>query len=128
MIAFKGSLRLFAFRSFNRMPTEPGTDSLKDIERFLRSGQEWLKKRHEEGAAGEEICQSRSALMDNVLRRLWKGAFRAPGEKEAEEGVALLAMGGYGKDLQDEDSRIQHVWLESAASNTSRYFAATTSD
>jgi len=73
-------------------------DSLEDVERFFRTGQGWLKKRHEEGASGAEMGQSRSALMDNVLRRLWKRASRAPGEKESGEGVALLAMGGYGRE------------------------------
>jgi [protein-PII] uridylyltransferase len=93
------------------MSTEPTQDSLEDIERFLRSGQEWLKKRHEEGASGAEMCQSRSALIDNVLRRLWKRASGAPGEKETGEGVALLAMGGYGREELNPFSDIDLFFL-----------------
>ena len=93
--------------------TPSTTDSLEDIERFLRSGQDWLKKRHGEGASGAEICQGRAALMDNVLRRLWKKAVHPPGGKEAGEGVALLAMGGYGREelnlFSDVDLFLLHL-------------------
>jgi [protein-PII] uridylyltransferase len=70
-------------------------NSLEDIERFFRKGHEWLRKQHEEGLPGGEFCRSRSILMDHVLRRLWK---RAVESQESSTGVALLAMGGYGRE------------------------------
>ncbi len=93
------------------MALDQTIDSLEDIERFLRTGQEWLKKRHGEGASGAEMGQSRSALMDNVIRRLWKRASRPQGEKEPGEGVALLAMGGYGREELNPFSDIDLFFL-----------------
>ena len=91
--------------------TDHPVDSLEDIERFLRTGLEWLKKRNKEGAAGTEVCQSRSALIDTVLRRLWKRALRALGGKETGEGIALLAMGGYGREELNPFSDIDLFFL-----------------
>ena len=45
-----------------RIDIEGARRDLEDIERFLRTGQEWLKKQHEEGLSGGEFCQNRSAL------------------------------------------------------------------
>ncbi len=83
-------------------PTSPSTpnggESLEDIERFFRKGQEWLQKSHAAGLSGEEFGQSHSALMDSVIRRLFKRAMDAKGGRASDSGFALLAMGGYGRE------------------------------
>jgi [protein-PII] uridylyltransferase len=86
-------------------------DSLEDIERFFRKGQEWLKKRHEEGLPGGEYCQSRSSLMDSVLRRLWKRAMISPDEGDRRAGIGLLATGGYGREELNPFSDIDLLFL-----------------
>jgi [protein-PII] uridylyltransferase len=72
-------------------------ENVKDIERFFRQGEEWLKKQHAQGLPGREFCQKRTALMDGILQRLWKRAVGSPGEKIPKMGVSLMAMGGYGR-------------------------------
>jgi len=86
-------------------------DSLEDIERFFRTGQVWLKKRHEEGLPGGEYCQGRSSLMDSVLRRLWKRAMISPGEGDRRPGISLLATGGYGREELNPFSDIDLLFL-----------------
>ena len=78
--------------------TPYGSESLEDIERFFRKGQEWLKKRHEEGLSGVEFGQSHSTLMDSVIRRLFKRVIVSQGEWAADSGFSLIAMGGYGRE------------------------------
>ena len=71
-------------------------ENLEEIERFFRKGREWLKKKHEEGIWGTEYVQQHSALMDNVIRRLFKRAIVPLGGQNS--GLALLATGGYGRE------------------------------
>ena len=101
------------FTSHPSRPTPHGSESLEDIERFFRKGQEWLKKRHAEGLSGEEFGQNYSALMDGVIRRLFKRAMDAKGGGGADSGFALLAMGGYGREelspFSDIDLLLLHL-------------------
>ncbi len=93
--------------------TPYGIDSLEDIERFLRKGQQWLQKAHAEGLSGEEFGRSNSALMDNLIRRLYKRAMNVNGERATDLGFALLAMGGYGREelspFSDIDLLLLHL-------------------
>lgn len=86
-------------------------DSLEDIERFFRTGQEWLKKRHEKGLSGGDYCQSRSSLMDSVLQRLWKRVMVSLGERDRRPGISLLAVGGYGREELNPFSDIDLLFL-----------------
>jgi len=93
--------------------TPHGVESLEDIERFLRKGQQWLKRAHADGLAGEEFSRSHSALMDNLIRRLYKWAMDGNGEGAADLGIALLATGGYGREelspFSDIDLLLLHL-------------------
>jgi [protein-PII] uridylyltransferase len=93
--------------------TPHGMDSLEDIERFLRKGQQWLQKAHADGLAGEEFGRSHAALMDSLIRRLYKRALDVNGERAADMGFSLLAMGGYGREelspFSDIDLLLLHL-------------------
>src|SRR4030043_2236744 len=88
-------------------------ESLEDIERFFRKGQDWLKKRQEEGLPGEEYCQSHSSLMDNVIQRLLHCSLNPQVDRPSELGFCLLAMGGYGREelspFSDIDLLLLHL-------------------
>ena len=76
----------------------PGqTESVEDIERFLRSGQKWLRNEHREGLSGPEFCRQHSSFMDRVIQRLFKRAQTILQDWESTSGISLLAMGGYGR-------------------------------
>jgi [protein-PII] uridylyltransferase len=92
---------------------DQGLESLEDMERFLRAGQEWLKRQHETGLPGAEFCQNRSALIDNLLRRLWKRAVGSQNGRASSSGLSLIAMGGYGREelnpFSDVDLLLLHL-------------------
>ena len=94
------------------LPTH-GVEGLEDIERFLRKGQQWLKKSHAEGLSGEEFGRSHSALMDSLIRRLYRRAMDVGGERAADLGLVLLSMGGYGREelspFSDIDLLLLHL-------------------
>lgn len=66
---------------------------------FLRLETHRLKMLHRAGAGGLEICRARAEMLDVLLQRLWDAALRgqegAPASGSA--GVALVALGGYGR-------------------------------
>jgi [protein-PII] uridylyltransferase len=95
----------------DRIASNQPADSLEDIERFFRNGQEWLKKGNEDGLSGGDLCQNRSALMDKVIRRLWKRSTASEEGRGIEEGVALLAMGGYGREELNPQSDVDLLLL-----------------
>ncbi|MBP1714273.1 MAG: (protein-PII) uridylyltransferase, partial [Deltaproteobacteria bacterium] len=76
---------------------ENGAESLADIERFLRSGEAWLRRQHEEGLGGQEFCRQRASLLDRVIQRLLKRSLSLRREK-SRPGISLLAVGGYGRE------------------------------
>ena len=86
-------------------------ESLEDIERFFRNGQEWLRKQHEEGMSGEEFCRSRSSLMDSVLGRLWNRALDLQEDPKSHSGLSLVAVGGYGREELSPYSDIDLLFL-----------------
>ena len=76
----------------------PGqTERVEDIERFLRSGQKWLRNEHREGLSGLEFCRQHSSFMDRFIQRLFKRAQTILQDWESTSGISLLAMGGYGR-------------------------------
>ncbi len=79
-------------------PPDPSGENLADIERFFRKGEEYLKKSHQKGLPGDEFVQTRSNLMDQVIRRLFRWTLWSQGRLEDKSGFALLAMGGYGRE------------------------------
>ncbi len=87
-------------------------ENLEDIGRFLRSGEAWLRRRHEEGLSGQEFCRQRAGILDGVIRRLLKRSLLLLGDEKSPPGISLLAMGGYGREelspYSDVDLLILH--------------------
>jgi len=99
-------------------------ENVEDIHRFFRKGEQWLKGLHEKGASGAEYVQSRSSLIDGVIRRLYRRAISGAEKRENPSGMAILAVGGYGREelnpFSDVDLLVLHrpggeegldVWL-----------------
>jgi len=80
----------------NEIP-KSGAESLEDIGRFLRSGEAWIRRRHDEGLSGMEFCRERADFVDRALQRLLKRSVALLKEEKSAPGISLLAMGGYGR-------------------------------
>ncbi|RMG20333.1 MAG: [protein-PII] uridylyltransferase [Deltaproteobacteria bacterium] len=78
-----------------RLPAiEPATAAdATAIRAYLERGREVIRALHEAGAAGRTVVRLHSQLMDRLLAALWQAL---QGEGEAA-GLALVALGGYGR-------------------------------
>lgn len=92
---------------------------------FLRQALEELRQLHEAGAGGHELARRRADVIDLVLISLFREAEQraVAGGRLRESGVAVLAVGGYGRrelcpysdvDLMllydpEEQARVQEV-------------------
>ncbi len=80
--------------------------------RFLKVEAHRLKILHRAGADGREICQARSKIMDLVLRSIIKGTKKASAAwADRSSGVALVAIGGYGRAELNPQSDIDIMFL-----------------
>jgi len=88
---------------------------LDDLRRQLDEGRAALRARHECGASGREIVRATSTLVDAIVGQLFQTIVAGQG---APEGIALAAIGGYGrKDLapySDVDLLLVHRDLPEA--------------
>lgn len=60
------------------------------VKQTLLEGRELLKRRYQENKNGAALLRDHSRLVDGVLRQIW-------GEVEMPGSIALLAVGGYGR-------------------------------
>lgn len=94
---------------------EPGTvpEKLRPIFKgYVQSSDRWLRERHGEGASGRALCQARSAMVDEVARRLMEALWPASGTPMGLTAFALVATGGYGRSELNPGSDVDLLFLE----------------
>ena len=65
---------------------------------YLRSALAELQERHAAGAGGRELCRRRADVVDLALISLFRHAeHEAPSRLYREAGLAVVALGGYGR-------------------------------
>ena len=89
-------------------------ERLKVFKRFLKIEEHRIKLRHLAGAGGIEIAESRSALLDIVLRAVFHGAIK---QRNLDAKIALVAVGGYGRGTLNPCSDIDLLFLVPRASH-----------
>src|SRR5437879_5816300 len=100
----------------SRLPLPPGRMPAEELARyktFLKVETHRLRILHRAGAGGKEICQARATLMDILLRYMWdavKGSMAEQSQKEFP-AIALVAIGGYGRDELNPHSDIDFMFL-----------------
>ena len=75
--------------------------------KFLKIENHRLRLRHNAGGGGLEIAEERATLMDIVLRHLFEYAVR----KHGGTGIALVAIGGYGRGELNPFSDVDIMFL-----------------
>ncbi len=89
------------------------TDVLPLYQKFLKIEEHRLRLKHQAGGGGREICRRRADLVDVLLQRVFSAAASTvPDRKEKPESLALIAIGGYGRDelnpFSDVDVMLLH--------------------
>src|SRR6266700_1111997 len=90
----------------------PGQE-LPRYKAFLKIETHRLKILHRAGAGGLEICRSRAAILDVLLRYLWETAKNtlSPEARKEFPALALVAIGGYGRAELNPHSDIDFMFL-----------------
>jgi len=84
--------------------------------KFLRIENHRLRLKHQAGGGGREIAQQRAVLVDIVLRHLYAAATKTVGACDAGCGVALVAIGGFGRGELNPYSDVDLMFLHEACS------------
>jgi len=80
-------------------PVSPLIESVVlDARQRLRDGREKIRKQHDAGAAGPQVCAQTTDLFDGIVLDIWKAAIADVSLTPAQRsGLALVAHGGYGR-------------------------------
>ena len=72
---------------------------LPRFKRFLKGEESRLKKLHQEGGLGREVCHVRAAIIDALIQHLFEAAVQvAPKQGDGKlPAMAVVAIGGYGR-------------------------------
>jgi len=81
--------------------------------KFLKIENHRLRLKHYAGGGGREIAQERAILVDIVLRHLFEPDSEA--SRRAVDGLALVAIGGYGRGELNPCSDVDIMFLQSAS-------------
>jgi [protein-PII] uridylyltransferase len=92
---------------------ESPAELLALYKRFLKIENHRLRLTHYAEGGGREIAHQRASLVDIVLRHLFDGAAAKAGEIDLSE-LALVAIGGYGRDELNPFSDVDIMFLHSA--------------
>jgi [protein-PII] uridylyltransferase len=80
--------------------------------KFLKIENHRLRLKHHAGGGGLDIAQQRASLVDIVLRHLFLSACAATsGAQQAATGLALVAIGGYGRGELNPFSDVDIMFL-----------------
>jgi [protein-PII] uridylyltransferase len=100
-----------ADEKLRRIEAQPaGAERLAALRKFLKIETQRLHLRHRFGISGTEIVRARSLIVDLLIQRLAPAAATA-GEGRRGEGLAIIALGGYGRQELAPHSDIDLLFL-----------------
>lgn len=92
------------------------TEVLPLYKKFLKIEEHRLRLKHQAGGGGREICTARVELVDVLLRHVFAAAVAATGsQKNGEQPLALIALGGYGRGELNPASDVDVMLLHGAS-------------
>lgn len=79
--------------------------------KFLRIENHRLRLKHQAGGGGREIAQQRAVVVDIVLRHMYQAATKGLDPKKEGCGIALVAIGGFGRGELSPYSDVDLMFL-----------------
>ncbi len=95
----------------------------------MREGRDKIRKQHERGATGPQVCAQVTDLFDGIVLDVWNAACAELVNAEEQSGIALIAHGGFGRrdlapysdvDLMLLHNRNSSTFIQPLASRLSR--------
>ncbi len=68
-----------------------------DARERLREGRDKIRKQHDRGATGPQVCAQVTDLFDGIVLDVWNAACAELVSAEVQSGIALIAHGGFGR-------------------------------
>ena len=99
-------------------PLSKPAEELHRYKRFLKVESHRLQLLHRGGAGGLEVCSGRSAMMDVLIRHLWRDIQRVYPPSGSVPLIALVSFGGYGRGELNPFSDIDLMFLHEADLST----------
>lgn len=99
-----------------RLVFDPGVSRNKQLpayKRYIQLENEMLKRHHQNGDSGQEVCQARAAMVDVVIENLFLAALDLYATEHGSLPckMAILATGGYGRRELNPHSDIDIMFL-----------------
>lgn len=105
------TIRHHADEKLRRIETQPGpAERLAALRKFLKIEAQRLHLRHRFGIGGGQIVSARSLIVDMVIQRAAEASGVSAGAASGE-GLALVALGGYGRQELAPHSDIDILFL-----------------
>ena len=102
----------------SRLPLPEGRrpgDELPRYRDYVETQAGRLRRLHQQGGSGREVCQGRAVVVDHLLRHLLVGTMRdVPSPAHGVARFALVAVGGYGRAELSPHSDIDLLFLHNA--------------
>ncbi|HWB58356.1 MAG TPA: nucleotidyltransferase domain-containing protein, partial [Chthoniobacteraceae bacterium] len=117
MVQHREKVLAHAERELASRSKKSTSELLSLYKKFLKIENHRLRLKHFAGGGGLDIAQQRASLVDIVLRHLFESAcMTVMGSPKAQEGLSLVAIGGFGRGELNPFSDVDIMFLHDDSS------------